>query len=64
MNILMITKTVRAKCCQCAFMRVLIVMTLMIGPKMVAVWVQDSSATPVSWLSQERRSCTWPFTNA
>jgi hypothetical protein len=29
------------------------------GRKMVAVWVQGSSATPVSWLLQEPRSCTW-----
>ena len=34
------------------------------GKKMVAVWVQGSSATPVSWSLQERRSCTWNDTDA
>src|SRR5437867_2278095 len=28
----------------------------------VSVWVQGSSATPVSWSLQERRSCTWSAT--
>jgi len=29
------------------------------GKEKVSVWVQGSSATPVSWSLQERRSCTW-----
>ncbi len=32
--------------------------------KKVKVWVQGSSATPVSWSIQERRSCTWLSTDA
>jgi hypothetical protein len=29
----------------------------------VSVWVQGSSATPVSWSNQEPRSCTWHTTD-
>lgn len=31
---------------------------------LIDMWVQGSSATPVSWSIQERRSCTWLSTDA
>src|SRR5436190_1695703 len=36
----------------------------LLDEKMVSVWVQGSSATPVSCSLQERRSCTWNNTDA